>query len=98
MGVKINSRVFENRMKKALKVPYQTMADALPVLIYNTPQGSSGDARLNTRLSPNKLSIDSDYPYAEALDSGSSKQAPNGFTKPTIEQLPRIVDKHIKRI
>ena len=98
MGVKINSRVFEKRMKKALKVPYQTMADALPILISNTPQGSSGHARLNTRLSLNKLSIDSDYPYAEALDSGSSKQAPNGFTKPTIEQLPRIVDKHIKRI
>ena len=98
MGVKINSRVFENRMKKALKVPYQTMADALPVLISNTPQGSSGYARSQTRLSPNKLSIDSDYPYAEALDSGSSKQAPNGFTKPTIQQLPRIVDKHIKRV
>jgi hypothetical protein len=98
MGVSVNTKVFKKRMKNALKVPYQTMADALPVLISNTPQGSSGYARSQTRLSLNKLSIDSDYPYAEALDSGSSKQAPNGFTKPTIQQLPRIVDKHIKRV
>ena len=98
MGVKINSRIFQKRMKSALKVPYQTMADALPVLISNTPRGSSGYARSQTKLSSNKLSIDSDYPYAEALDNGSSKQAPQGFTKPTIEQLPRIVDKYIKRV
>jgi hypothetical protein len=98
MGVSVNTKVFKKRMKNALKVPYQTMADALPVLISNTPGGSSGYARSQTKLSSNKLSIDSDYPYAEALDSGSSKQAPNGFTKPTIQQLPRIVDKHIKRV
>ena len=98
MGVSVNTKVFKKRMKNALKVPYQTMADALPVLISNTPRGSSGHARSQTKLSSNKLSIDSDYPYAEALDSGSSSQAPNGFTKPTIQQLPRIVNKNIKKV
>jgi len=98
MKVKINSAIFNKRMKKAYKVPYQTMADALPFLISMTPGGSSGYARSNTKLSSNKLSIDSDYPYAEVLDNGSSKQAPNGFTKPTIQQLPRIVNKYIRKV
>jgi hypothetical protein len=98
MGVSVNTKVFNKRMKNALKVPYQTMADALPVLISNTPRGSSGYARSQTKLSSNKLSIESNYPYAEALDSGSSKQAPRGFTTPTIEQLPRIVNKNIRKV
>ena len=98
VGIKIDSKVFDKRMKKALQVPYETMADALPVLISYTPQGSSGYARSQTKLSSNKLSIESNYPYAEALDSGSSKQAPRGFTTPTIEQLPRIVNKNIRKV
>ena len=98
VSIKINSKVFDKRMKKALQVPYQTMADALPILISNTPRGSSGYARSQTTLSSNKLSIESNYPYAEALDSGSSKQAPDGFTKPTIQQLPRIVNKYIRKV
>ena len=98
MGITVKSNVFNKRMKNTKKVPYEVMAEALPLLISKTPRGSSGHARSNTTLSSNKLSIESNYPYAEVLDSGSSQQAPNGFTQPTIEQLPRIVDKYIKRV
>ena len=41
----------------------------------------SGNARNNTRLVNNSY-IDANYAYAQRLDQGWSRQAPNGMTKP----------------
>lgn len=41
----------------------------------------SGNARRNTNLRNNDTIVAS-YPYAQRLDEGWSKQAPNGMTKP----------------
>lgn len=41
----------------------------------------TGNARRNTRLAGNE--IQANYAYAEKLDGGSSRQAPNGMTVPT---------------
>ena len=41
----------------------------------------SGNARNHTQL-VNQKYIEANYPYAERLDNGWSKQAPNGMTKP----------------
>lgn len=41
----------------------------------------TGNARRQTQLQ-NKRTIVADYPYAERLDNGYSKQAPQGMTKP----------------
>jgi hypothetical protein len=41
----------------------------------------TGRARRSTRLS--NQTIHADYPYAQKLDEGHSKQAPQGMTKPT---------------
>lgn len=41
----------------------------------------SGNARRNTNLKNNNT-IQATYPYAERLDDGYSKQAPQGMTKP----------------
>jgi hypothetical protein len=40
-----------------------------------------GNARRNTRLNNNNI-IEANYPYAQRLDTGWSRQAPNGMTKP----------------
>lgn len=49
----------------------------------------SGNARRRTRLQGN--TIQADYVYAERLDQGHSKQAPQGMIKPTERWLQRRV-------
>lgn len=41
----------------------------------------TGNARANTKLK-NKDEIEANYPYAQRLDNGWSRQAPQGMTKP----------------
>lgn len=41
----------------------------------------TGHARRNTRLVKNDT-IEANYPYAQPLDQGHSRQAPQGMTKP----------------
>jgi hypothetical protein len=50
----------------------------------------SGNARRKTRLQGS--SIKTEYPYAQRLDEGWSKQAPQGMTKPTIEFIKNRVE------
>ncbi len=93
--MKIDSKIFQRRMKALKKVPDQLLNDAERELKANTPK-RSGNARNKTKLRGDK--IRSDYPYAGALDAGSSKQAPQGFTEPTLRYMAKHVDKLIKRI
>ena len=93
--MKIDSRVFQKRMKALSKVPDKLMSNAEKELKANTPK-RSGNARNKTKLLGDK--IRSNYSYAGALDAGSSKQAPDGFTKPTIEFMGKNIDKLLKRI
>jgi hypothetical protein len=84
--MKVNSRVFDKRMKKLTQLPNNLLDKALDFMIENTP-AQSGHARNNTIRKGNK--IVADYAYAGRLDEGYSKQAPNGFTEPTIKQLSK---------
>lgn len=54
-----------------------------------TPK-DQGNARRNTYIQGNE--IKANYPYAEPLDKGHSKQAPKGMTQPTIEYIKRLVN------
>lgn len=49
----------------------------------------SGNARNRTELKNNE--IHGSYPYAERLDNGYSKQAPQGMTAPTLEEISKFV-------
>lgn len=67
----------------------QQKLDALPseaekVFIQNTPI-RSGNARRNTSLRNNNKTIVANYPYAQRLNEGYSKQSPQGMTTPTEE-------------
>jgi hypothetical protein len=93
--VKFSARVFNKRMKKLKGLPSHLVDEALEITKSNTPI-ASGNARRNTKKQSNK--IVSDYAYADRLDNGYSKQAPQGFTKPTIEQLDDEAQKFIRKI
>lgn len=55
----------------------------------------SGNARRKTRLKQN--TIEANYPYAQALDSGASRQAPKGMSEPTTQYLDREYRKRIRK-
>ena len=61
---------------------------AYQTFVKNTPV-RSGNARRKTKLAGN--TINADYPYAQRLEEGYSKQSPRGMTEPTIEEVRRYV-------
>ncbi len=75
----------EKQLDKLPKEAYQEFVKLTPV--------KSGNARRNTKLR-SKTEIVADYPYAQRLDEGWSKQAPKGMTKP----LEQFLLKRLKQI
>lgn len=66
--------------------------DAYVFFVKQTPV-RSGNARRNTKLQ-NKTEIQANYPYAQRLDQGYSKQSPKGMVQPTID----FIRKRVKEI
>lgn len=62
--------------------------------VKNTPK-RSGRARRNTRLRGSV--IDANYNYAVPLEQGSSKQAPNGMSDPTIKYMEQYLRRQVKK-
>ena len=54
----------------------------------------SGNARSNTHLSQND--IEANYPYAQRLDRGYSRQAPRGMTQPTDDYIAKWIRQQSK--
>lgn len=75
-------------------LPDDLIHDAHQVFVSNTPK-QSGNARRKTRLTRNR--IIADYPYASVLDAGSSSQAPNGMSEPTIDFINQQVDRFVRK-
>ena len=93
--MKIDSSKFNKRMSKLLELPQDAMDDTFPFYKNKTPV-RSGNARNKTKK--NRLKINSNYPYAGRLDEGWSKQAPKGFTSPSIDFLENTVNKLASKI
>lgn len=90
LSVDIKSNIkttLKSMQKKIDKIP----TDAHKFFVKETPV-RSGNARRNTILK-NKKDIIANYPYAQRLDEGYSKQNPQGMTEPTIDF---ITDEFIK--
>ena len=89
-----NSRRFETALERKVQAINGLPAASLTKFQELTPK-RSGNARNHTRLEGNTR-IHADYEYATRLDSGSSKQAPSGMTKPFTDwfrqQLKKIKD------
>jgi hypothetical protein len=77
----------------------QRALERLPREAYNefvrqTPI-DTGNARKNTRLRGD--TIDARYDYAQRLDEGWSRQAPDGMVEPTVEFVEKRFEQIIKR-
>lgn len=74
----------DDQVTPVLKGMSKTLArypqDAEAKFIALTPI-DTGNARNNTRLA-NNSTIEANYPYAQRLDQGHSRQAPYGMVKP----------------
>jgi hypothetical protein len=81
-----------NQLEKALD-PDNLAKEAYAYFKRETPI-RSGNARSRTRLMKNE--IQADYPYAQRLDAGYSKQAPFGMTKPTDKFIQEYINKQAK--
>lgn len=93
--ITINDDIFQKRMKKLDIIPELSMKNAYIFLRNKTPI-QSGNARNKTKR--NNLTIKSDYPYADRLDTGWSKQAPKGFTGPTQDYLDTFIQTQVGKI
>ena len=71
--------------KNLTKVAYDYFKGITPI--------KSGNARNHTTTNGN--TINADYPYAQRLDKGWSKKAPNGMVKPTIQYLREYIKKQL---
>ena len=77
------------------EVPQRVADGAFKFFVAHTPY-RKGNARRSTRLE--QTTIIADYPYAERLDDGYSKQAPDGMTAPTESEIDRLLQQEIKKI
>lgn len=82
MNVKMSNNIktlLQKQKQKLNKLP----EEAYKVFVKETPI-RSGNARRNTKLK-GKKEIQANYPYAQRLDNGYSKQSPDGMVQPTTE-------------
>lgn len=95
--IKLNVQI-SNTITPLLKKQQQKLNklpdEAFKVFVKETPI-RSGNARRNTKYSKSKKEIKANYPYAQRLDEGYSKQSPEGMVKPTedfiVEQFYKIM-------
>lgn len=94
MSVRQTSNRITPSINRMLRQSRGIAEQAYRVWLDNTPS-KDGNARKNTRLTGN--TIHADYPYAQRLDEGWSKQSPDGMSRPTSrflsETLRRILRK-----
>jgi hypothetical protein len=83
------SKSINGMLQKIDKLP----REAYQEFVKDTPI-RSGNARRKTKLSGNK--IIAGYNYAQKLDEGFSRQAPDGMTKPTEEFIKKRMTQIIK--
>jgi len=95
VAIKVDISDVEDLFTDMKTLPEDVMKKAYPELKKNTPV-RSGNARRRTKLKGNE--IRSDYAYAGRLDDGWSRQAPKGFTEPTIKKLPVILDRLVRKL
>lgn len=72
----------------------EALPKAAEAFFINATPIRTGNARRNTELKGKN--IEANYHYAGVLESGKSKQAPNGMFEPTCEYLGQYVCEMIK--
>lgn len=80
----------ERRIAKLNKALPKIVDAAYDKFVDETPY-KTGNAKSKTRQVRNE--IRADYPYANRLNEGYSRQSPEGMTEPTIKEIRNIVKK-----
>lgn len=93
MKMKIDTKALEAELADMRELKESLLVAAYKHFVSITPV-RSGNARRNTKQT--KDTIEADYPYANRLDTGWSKQAPNGMTGPTEQFLENEVQNILK--
>lgn len=83
----------KRKRQQFAKVPrkaYNFFRDTTPI--------DKGNARRKTKFETagSKSTINADYPYAVPLNTGHSKQAKQGMTKPTIRFIKRLINQIVR--
>lgn len=91
MKVTMDNNV-KRQLQKEIKFLNELPNSAYKFFVAQTPI-KTGNARRNTDLV--KDTIVADYPYAQRLDNGWSRQSPNGMVKPTERFIDREINKKI---
>tara|TARA_R110000822_G_scaffold53233_8_gene137341 strand:+ start:3234 stop:3518 length:285 start_codon:yes stop_codon:yes gene_type:complete len=94
--MKMDRKQFDKLMAQLNAMPDDVMREALPRMKKFTPV-ASGNARGRTNKQ-GATTILADYDYADRLDNGWSKQAPKGFTDPTIAFIEQEIMRDIGRM
>lgn len=81
-------------LKNIQKAMAEIPAQAHQYWVAVTPR-RTGNARRKTRLRGDV--IDANYDYAQQLDRGSSRQAPQGMSEPTKQYIKTLADKAIRK-
>ncbi len=94
--MKMDRKQFDKLMTQLQDVPPAVMREALPRMQKFTPR-ATGNARSKTQKR-DETTLIADYAYADRLDNGWSKQAPKGFTDPTIDFIEQQIMRDIGRM
>lgn len=94
MAIKLIANNITPSINKIVKDLQNLPRDAFRFWIQTTPK-QTGNARNKTRLTGD--TIRADYPYAKVLDKGSSKQAPQGMSKPTERFIKNEIKKRLRK-
>lgn len=86
--IKVNTAGFEKQVDKIDTAMKDVSRQAHNFFVSITPI-QKGNARRRTRLVNGN--IEANYAYAERLDEGYSKQAPDGMTEPTIKHIEKVL-------
>jgi len=81
------------KFEKIGEVPDDVIEKGYEVFYKETPI-DKGNARRKTKLNKQKTEIQANYPYAERLDDGYSKQSPQGMSKPA----KKAMKQHAKQV
>lgn len=93
MKIKVNDKGLQTLLQSAKLQHKEIMREAYTYFKKITPV-QSGNAKRNTKLItavPTKTTILADYAYAGRLDEGYSRQAADGMSEPTIQQIKKVI-------
>lgn len=74
----------------------QRMLDDAYIFFKDKTPIKTGNARRQTYKDDQRKTITADYPYAQRLDEGWSKQALDGMSQPTIDYIDQRLSRYIK--